>query len=157
MDFAERKNAMQNKAARRVYEYIEKKKSNLILSLDVTEPRRFFDILESTAPYLIMLKTHIDIVNGFDADFLKRLLLLQEKHDFFIFEDRKFADIGNTVKLQYTSGFSSIIRWADFVTAHIFPGPSVIEGLKEAWKESSFADRGCFILPQMTSRRNLFY
>ena len=45
--------------------------------------------------------------------------------------DRKFADIGNTVQLQYTSPTLHLsLGWAELVTSHALPGPGVIDGLK---------------------------
>jgi orotidine 5'-phosphate decarboxylase subfamily 1 len=155
MTLADRQKIAQNKIALDLYQLMIDKKSNLALSLDVPQKQKFFDILERTAEHIVILKTHIDIINNFDADFIKKLLLLKNKYKFLIFEDRKFADIGNTVKLQYTQGIFKTIEWADIVNAHIFPGPGVIEGLEEAWRESK-REQGLIILPQMTSRENLF-
>jgi uridine monophosphate synthetase len=39
-------------------------------------------------------------------------------------EDRKFADIGNTQELQFTSGVFKITDWADFVTSQVIGGLS---------------------------------
>lgn len=40
------------------------------------------------------MKTHVDIIEEFDQALIKRLQELSLQHDFLIFEDRKFADIG---------------------------------------------------------------
>lgn len=39
-------------------------------------------------------QTHIDVVDDFDQDLVDQLTALAKRHDFMIFEDRKFADIG---------------------------------------------------------------
>lgn len=129
---------------------IFQKQSNLVLSLDVTTQKEFFRILDQTAEHIVMLKTHIDILDDFDAHFIPKLLDYAKKYDFLIFEDRKFADIGNTVKHQYQNGVYKIKKWSDFVTVHSVPGEGILQGLFEDTLEKS-----CFLLAKMSSKGNL--
>ena len=43
----------------------------------------------------LFVQTHVDIIEDFDETLIEDLSELSRKHDFLIFEDRKFADIGS--------------------------------------------------------------
>lgn len=128
----------------------ERKKSNLIASIDVTSEEEFFRILNRVAPHIAMVKTHIDIIRDYSFVFIERLRELSEKHDFMIFEDRKFADIGNTVKKQFQDGVYKISSWTDFITVHGLPGPGILEGLFGGAESG-----GAFLLAKMSAKGNL--
>ena len=99
------------------------KKSNLIVSADVTTTAELLSLVEKVGPHIVALKTHIDIISDFDAD--KTILPLKDlasKYNFLLMEDRKFADIGNTQELQFSMGVFKISNWADFVTAQVIAG-----------------------------------
>jgi len=76
---------------------------------------------------------------------------LAERHDFLIFEDRKFADIGSTVRKQFRSGVHKIADWAEYVTVHMIAGEAILDGL--------FGDlespRAGFLLARMSAKGNL--
>jgi len=93
------------------------------------------------------------MVADWTADTAKALRALANSAGFVIFEDRKFADIGNTVVQQCKSGVYSIASWADFVNAHSLPGPGIVAGLKEAMSANSKA--GILLLAEMSSKGNL--
>ncbi|XP_062713377.1 uncharacterized protein LOC134290292 [Aedes albopictus] len=82
---------------------------------------------EKVGPYICVLKTHVDIVQDFSDNFVKSLQPLAKKHNFMLMEDRKFADIGNTVALQYGRGLFKISSWADLVTVHSLPGQGLLK------------------------------
>lgn len=106
-------------------------------------------------PYIAVLKTHIDIVDDFSTKTTDGLVQLSQKHDFLIFEDRKFIDIGNTVQKQYSGGALRIHEWAHIVNAAVLPGPGVIQALEETIAKAGVQDRALLILAEMTSKGSL--
>ncbi|MBI9104768.1 MAG: orotidine-5'-phosphate decarboxylase [Spirochaetales bacterium] len=143
----------------KLLEVMKRKQSNLILSLDTEDKDEFFDILEKTADRIAMVKTHVDIIQGFTPDFTQRLRKLSEEKDFLIFEDRKFADIGNTVKHQFYGGIYRIADWADCVTSHLIAGEGTVKGLFGGSDEERSSDspehQAAFLLARMSSKGNL--
>jgi orotidine 5'-phosphate decarboxylase subfamily 1 len=93
----------------------------------------------------------VDILNDFDASFVSRLKRLAADKNFLIFEDRKFADIGNTVRKQFMEGVYKIAGWADFVTVHSLPGEGILTGLFDGTDVSCSA----FLLAAMSAKGNL--
>lgn len=140
--------------AKDLFQIIVTKKTNLCLAADLKKSVDILNAADAVGPYICILKTHIDIIEDFSDDFIRSLQALAEKHNFLIMEDRKFADIGNTVSLQYGSGVFHIADWAHLVTVHSLPGPSILQGLKCALNGSS-AKRGVFMLAELSSAGSL--
>ncbi|KAF4553479.1 Orotidine 5'-phosphate decarboxylase-like protein [Elsinoe fawcettii] len=108
------------------------KKSNLCVSADVTSSRELLALAEEVGDHICLLKTHADIIHDFGHNTAQNLQAVAKRKGFLIFEDRKFGDIGNTVQMQYTAGPLQIVRWANIVNAHIFPGPAIVTALAQA-------------------------
>lgn len=153
MNFSKRAEFAKNDAARALFKIMELKKTNLCLAADVTTTAELLNLAESIGPFICILKTHIDIVDDFNEAFVKSLRGLATKHNFMIMEDRKFADIGNTVTLQFTKGIFKISEWADLVTAHSLPGEGILKALKEASENKK--PLGVFVLAEMSSEGHL--
>ncbi|KAF8621613.1 hypothetical protein AX15_007633 [Amanita polypyramis BW_CC] len=145
--YAERALRHSNPAARLLLETIERKKSNLAVSVDVTKSADFLTIIDVVGPF-----THIDMLEDFDETLIEKLQHLSAVHDFVIFEDRKFADIGNTVAQQYSSGIYKIANWSHITNAHAVPGPSIITGLASIGKPLG---RGLLLLAEMSTKGSL--
>lgn len=148
LPFTDRANHCVNKTAKRLCKIIANKQSNICLSADVTDCNQLLNLANQVGSEICLLKTHIDILSDFDSDFLIALRALAEKHTFLIFEDRKFADIGHTVKQQYAGGLYRIVEWADISNAHTVPGPGIIQGLQGVGLAKQ---RGLLLLAEMSS------
>ncbi len=113
---------------------VEEKQSNLIFSADLTSKDQLLTLANQVGPHICCLKSHIDIVNDFDLDFIYQLQEIAKQHNFLLFEDRKFSDIGNTVKHQFTCKHYNIPQWADLVTVHLTAGASLVDALADSGK-----------------------
>ena len=132
LSFLKRASLTRHKTAQKLFKIMADKKSNLCVAADVTSQASLFELADQVGPHIAVLKTHVDLLSDFSQNFGTELKKLAEKHNFLIFEDRKFADIGQTVLLQYTRGIYKIAEWAHIINAHIVPGPGIIEGLKNS-------------------------
>ncbi|ESN94473.1 hypothetical protein HELRODRAFT_185115 [Helobdella robusta] len=149
-DLMERAKLAKHEVSRKIFEVMYQKQTNLCLSADVTNSKELLHLAESIGPYICVLKTHVDIIEDFDQSTCRNLLNIAHKHNFVLFEDRKFADIGHTVSKQFTGGMFRISEWADVINAHPLPGPGIIKELKNANKRS-----GCLLIGEMSTNGNL--
>jgi orotidine-5'-phosphate decarboxylase len=114
--------------------------------------------LTDLGPYIAVLKTHVDVVQDFSIETVHSLRDLAKKHNFLIFEDRKFIDIGNTVQKQYHGGALHISEFAHIVNLSILGGEGIIEALSHVVSASDFPyhnQRAFILLADMTSKGSL--
>lgn len=158
LTYAERAEKVKSPMGRRLLELMETKKTNLAIAADVTTKASLLELAEAVGPHVCMLKTHADIVVDWDEGTGPALAEIAKRHQFLLFEDRKFADIGNTVQHQVSGGVHSISKWAHIVNAHAVPGPGIISGLKQAIEMADTEEGkslGLLLIAEMSSDGNL--
>lgn len=132
-----------------LFRLIDRKQSNLAVAADVPSTDTLLALADAVGPSICVFKTHVDALDRWTEADAAALADLAKKHDFIIFEDRKFADIGNTVVSQYGGGIYKIADWAHITNAHLVPGPGIIDGLRTVGGPKG---RGLLLLAEMSSK-----
>ncbi|KAJ8133262.1 hypothetical protein O1611_g366 [Lasiodiplodia mahajangana] len=156
LTYAQRSELHQHPLVKRLFDVAESKRSNLVISADLTDTNSLLECADS--PYIAVFKTHIDLVSDFGNHTVQGLKRLSEKHNFLIFEDRKLIDIGNTVQKQYHGGSLRISEWAHIVNLSILSGDGIVDALTQTIDNPGFPyhdERGFLILAEMTSKGSL--
>lgn len=136
----------------RLMDTMLQKKTNLCLSADVGSCAELLKLADLVGEHICMLKIHVDSLKGFDETFIPQLQALSKKHQFLIFEDRKFGDIGHIVQQQFQSLPYAISEWADVITVHTVAGGSTIEALKRTGK---LKQTGVLLIAEMSTADTL--
>lgn len=151
LSYNKRAKLAKNPLTSKLLELMEFKQSNLCLAADLKKTDEILELANVAGPHIAVLKTHVDIIEDFNEDFVLQLKKLAKQHKFLLMEDRKFGDIGNTVSLQYRYGLYKIAEWADLITVHPVSGVSVIDALKKSL-ENITEPRGIFLVAEMSSK-----
>jgi orotate phosphoribosyltransferase len=97
----------------RLFQIIKQKQTALCLSLDIFNSwENAMELLDNCGPFICMVKTHADIMDGFNSS---ELLHYANKHNFLIMEDRKLIDVPHISIKQ----LENIEKWANCVTVCI--------------------------------------
>jgi len=154
LSYSKRAKLTTNPLASKLLELMESKQTNLCLAADLTKMDAILELANIAGPHIAVLKTHVDIIEDFNENFIFRLKELARQHRFLLMEDRKFGDIGNTVSLQYRHGFYKIAEWADLITVHPISGASVVDALKKSL-DNITEPRGIFLVAEMSCKGTL--
>ncbi|XOD66805.1 MAG: orotidine-5'-phosphate decarboxylase [Flavobacteriales bacterium Tduv] len=130
LSYEEKKQKSRHPEAQRLLEIVLKKKTNLIVSADLTQAEEILKLAQRIGDKICSLKLHADIISDFTKSFIQKLKKLAREKDFLLIEDRKLADIGKTSHLQLHQGVHEIASWADIVTIHPIAGEQSLQSLQ---------------------------
>ncbi len=129
------------------------KESLVVLAADLPTIDGIVEVVETVGDHVCALKTHVDMVEGFNLEDWGKVVDAARSKGMLLFEDRKFADIGRVAQTQM-GGLYGIRGWADLVTSHSVSGPDVVDGIAAAWDDVERVG-GVLLLAQMSSSGNL--
>ncbi len=105
---------------------IKEKQTKICLAADVYTMQELYHLINLVGNDICILKLHTDIIVDFYDNYIENinnLILIKEKFNFKIWEDRKLADIGSVMMRQ----ISKLSKWADIVSIHPISGEKCIE------------------------------
>ncbi|CAH1112669.1 unnamed protein product [Psylliodes chrysocephalus] len=152
LSFEARAKLAKNPISEQLFKIMRCKQTTLCVAVDILNSTDLLNFAERVGPHICALKTHIDILEDFHPNLLQPLQEIAKSHNFLLFEDRKFADIGKTVEYQYSKGLYKISSWAPLVTVHSLMGRGVLDAIKTS---EGLEKRGVFLLAEASAAGNL--
>lgn len=137
----------------RLYDIMKRKGSKLCLSADYIDSDSLLRIIDLVGDSIVILKTHVDMLEDLDDIVLDKLVELKKKYNFLVMEDRKYGDISKTVVRQIRNGFLNILNWADMVTIHGFLGEETLMAVMSDLEET---DLGFVVINEMSNKGSLY-
>uniref|UniRef100_A0A5S6Q669 Uridine 5'-monophosphate synthase n=1 Tax=Trichuris muris TaxID=70415 RepID=A0A5S6Q669_TRIMR len=150
--FIDRNASLAHPTARRLWQIIESKKSNLCVACDYLAKDQILQTLELIGDVICVAKLHADIIKDFDTAFATELKRLSRHKNFLLLEDRKFADTGDIVKKQLLHSAYKLTSWADMVTVHPVAGHGLLQAIRDISATSTLA---CLVVVEMSTDGNL--
>lgn len=140
----------------KLWNFAKLKKNRLILSGDITKWQKLRDLISKVGEHICALKIHIDIMEDMDLKKIYELKKIARAFNFLIIEDRKFCDIGNTIKMQYEGGIYRVVEWTDFCTVHGIMGSGIFKAMRQVLEERRLlGKKGILLIAEASSKGNL--
>ena len=149
IDQKDNKSNLDNLLVQNILNIIKSKETNIVLSLDIDDYVKALNILKLVGDYICGVKLHLDIMDSSIIDiFMKELLEIKRKKNFFVIEDRKYADIPFISKKQFNKNIDPYKNVIDMITVHGVCGPKLIE-------EMDKLDIGLLLVHSMSVQDNI--
>jgi len=140
-----------NLMVKQIKDLIREKKTNICVSMDYIHSGDIINSIKILKDNIVMVKLHCDIIEDFSDNFIRELVEICEKHKIFIFEDRKFGDIGSTFKNQFMGGIYKIQSWCNITNFHSLVG----DGIVKEFSKCRSLNQGGLLIAQMSNYGNL--
>ena len=101
----------------------------IIWAADTGTMKELFAGLDNYGSKIAILKIHIDTFCDYSHENVVKLQMYKEKYGFMIWEDRKFADIGNIMKQQVRNSVYNYLDWVDMFSIHGLVGGECIKSV----------------------------
>ena len=138
-----------NLLSNRLYNLALLKKTNIILSCDLDDIEKIFELVDRVHENIIGIKIHIDLIKNIKDEHLERLRCIKEEYQLIIIEDRKVADIGFIV-IKQLEGTHKICEWADYITAHPITGYDMFKAVADV-----YPNIGIIMVSELSTKNNL--
>lgn len=143
--------ASQNPLTKKLLKIIEDKKSNICVAADGMSIEKTLRLVEKIGKHICILKIHSEHFGGSmpHDEYMKILFASKKKYNFLLFQDAKFYDGAETIRLNYESLWA---KYVDIVT--IVPlCDQNLKALTEAVRNVKVPDdepRGCLAVCEMS-------